>query len=123
MNTLYKQHIDLANERFQAAQDQIGKEKYHTAAHLFINATINYHNALCQKFLNKIPSRKPHSDTSYFSELSRFLGEDFQKYRDAYEFLMANKNQADYGVYFSISMIKQIERKANKIKEIAETHL
>ncbi|MFH1663747.1 MAG: HEPN domain-containing protein [archaeon] len=123
MNT-YKQHFDLANERFQAAEDLLKKEKYHTAAHLFINAAINYHNALCQKFLNKIPSHKPHSDiSSYFNELSRFLGEDSKKYRDAYEFLIANKSQADYGVYFSVSMAKQIERKANKIKEIAEMHL
>lgn len=122
MNT-YKQHFDLANERFLAAEDQLGKEKYHTAAHLFINAVINYHNALCQKFLNKMPSHKSHSDTTYFKELSRFLGEDFQKYRGAYEFLIANKSQADYGVYFSATMAKQIERRANKIKEIAGIHL
>ena len=123
MNT-FKQHFDLANERFQAAEELLGKEKYHTASHLFINSVINYHNALCQKFLNKIPSHKSHSDTtSYFNELSRFLAGDSSKYRDAYEFLMANKSQADYGVYFSSAMAKQVQRKASKIKEIAEIHL
>jgi len=119
----YKQHFDLANERFHAAETLLKKEKHHTAAHLFINSAINYHNALCQKFLNKIPSHKPHSDTSYFKELSRFLGEDFHKYRDAYEFLMANKSQADYGVYFSVGLVKQIQRRASRIKEIAEIYI
>jgi hypothetical protein len=121
LNT-YKQHFDLANERFQAAEDLLKKEKYHTAAHLFVNSAINYHTALCQKFLNKIPSHKPHSDTTYFKELSRFLGDDFQKYCDAYEFLIANKSQTDYGIYFSATTAKQVERRAGKIKEIAEIH-
>ncbi len=119
----FKQHFDLANERFQAAEDQFKQENYHTAAHLFINAAINYHNTLCQKFLNKIPKHKPHSDTTYFKELSKFLEEDFQKYQNAYEFLIAHKSQADYGVYISISTTKQIQRRANKIKEIIETYI
>ncbi len=119
----YRQHLDLANERFQAAVEQFAEEKYHTAAHLYINAAVNYHNALCQKFLDKIPSRKPHSDTTYFNELAGFLREDFSKYRDAYEFLMAHKSEADYGISFSFNLAKQIYRRAEIIKEIAENSL
>lgn len=119
----YKQHLDLANERYQTATELMQQERYHTAAHLFINSIINYHNALCQKFLNKIPSHKQHSDTSYFNELSKFLGKDLPKYRDAYEFLMAHKSQADYGVQLSITSAEQIQRRTAKIKEIAEALL
>ena len=119
----YRQHLDLANERYQAAQLQFEDEKYHTAAHLFINSAINYHNALCQKFLSKIPRHKPHSDTAYFSEISKFLGGDFPKYRDSYEFLMAHKSEADYGVQLSIATARQIQRRARTIKEIAEVLL
>ena len=122
MNT-YRQHFELAEERFLAAEELLKKEKFHTAAHLFINSAVNYHNALYQKFLNKIPSHKSHSDTSYFKELFRFLGEDFQKYRESYEFLMANKSQVDYGVYFSATTAKQVQRRANKLKEIVEVHV
>ena len=95
-------------------------EKYHTAAHLFINAAINFHNALCQKFLNKIPSHKQHSDTSYFHELHADLKEDYSKYLEAYVFLVGYKNQADYGVEISENKAKQIQRKATTIKNIAE---
>lgn len=116
----YNQHLDLANERFQTAEGQFKEEKFHTAAHLFINAAINYHNSLCQKFLNKIPRHKPHSDTSYFRELAGFLGADFSKYQDAYEFLMSHKSEADYGVGFSLNAAKQIYRRTKTIKEIAE---
>ncbi|MFH1256568.1 MAG: hypothetical protein V1494_04720 [Candidatus Diapherotrites archaeon] len=116
----FKQHLDLANERFLAAEGQMEDEKFHTAAHLFINACINYHNALCQKFLNKIPSHKQHSDTSYFQELSRFMGSDSHRYRNAYEFLIAHKGQADYGVHFSINAAEQVKRRAAIIKGIAE---
>lgn len=113
----------MASERFQAAEKQFNEEKHHTAAHLFINASINYHNALCQKFLNKIPSHKQHSDSSYFNELAKFFGKDFQKYKNSYEFLMAYKSQADYGIALSINAANQIRRNAFKIKEIAETIL
>lgn len=89
----FRQHLDLANERFEAAEEQMRLEKYHTAAHLFINAAINYHNALCQKFLHKIPSHKQHADTSYFRDLSSVLGQNAQKYRDAYSFLASNKSE------------------------------
>ena len=115
----YRQHLDLANERFQAAEEQYDDEKYHTAAHLFINASINYHNAICQKFLSRIPRHKQHSDTSYFHELKEFLGQDFHKYLDAYEFLIAYKSQADYGTELSNSAAKQIIRRARTIREIA----
>ncbi len=118
--SIYRQHADLANERFQTAEEQLNEEKFHTAAHLFINAAINYHNALCQKFLDKIPGHKAHSDTSYFQELAEFLGADFSKYRDSYEFLMAHKSEADYGVGFSFSIAKQIHRRAKTLKEISE---
>lgn len=117
---VYKHHLDLANERFQTAQEQFREEKFHTAAHLFINAAINYHNAICQKFLAKIPSHKQHSDTGYFNELREFLGPDFGKYRDAYAFLVAHKSQADYGAELSEGVAKQILRRSEKIKEIAE---
>ncbi|MBI5554117.1 MAG: hypothetical protein HY917_05260 [Candidatus Diapherotrites archaeon] len=119
----YKQHLDLANERFQTAEELYAEEKVHTAAHLFINAAINYHNAVCQKFLNRIPTHKPHSDTGYFQELSDFLGNDLAKYRSAYEFLMAHKSQSDYGAELSLTMAKQINRRAHTIREIAEHHL
>lgn len=119
----YKQYLDLANERFQLGEEQFKEEKYQTAAHLFINAVINYHNALCQKFLNRIPMHKPHSDTAYFPELAGFLKNDFVKYRDFYEFLMAYKSDADYGIGLSQNIAKQIYRRAKTIKEIAETIL
>ena len=119
----YKQHLDLAGERFQAAQDQFKSEKVHTAAHLFINAAINYNNALCQKALNKIPRHKAHSDTSYFRELGEFLGADLQKYKGSYEFLMGHKSDADYGTHISFNIAKQIYRRASIIKEIIEHRL
>jgi len=120
---VYKQHLDLASERFQAAEAQYRDEKFHTAAHLFINAAINYHNAICQKFLKRIPSHKAHSDTSYFPELSRLLGPDLSKYKDAYEFLVSNKSEADYGIGMSLNTAKQIHRRAAALKEIAERYL
>jgi hypothetical protein len=113
----------LANERFEAAGEKFSEEKFHTAAHLFINAAINYHNALCQKFLAKIPSHKQHSDTSYFRELAGFLGNDSAKYQSAYKFLISHKSEADYGIQLSISTAQQIQRKAETIKEIAEALL
>ncbi len=116
----YKQQLDLANERFQTAEGQFKEERFHTAAHLFINAAINYHNAICQKFLAKIPSHKQHSATSYFQDLGEFIGQDLHKYQAAYEFLMAHKSQADYGVGLSANTAKQILRRAKTIKEIAE---
>lgn len=119
----YKQHLELANERYQTATELLQQEHYHTAAHLFINSAINYHNAVCQKFLNKIPKHKSHSDTSYFNELAKFLEKDLPKYRECYEFLMAHKSQADYGVQLSIGAAEQIQRRAAKIKEIAEATL
>ncbi len=122
MNT-YKQHLDIANERFQVAEQQFDEEKYHTSAHLFINSVINYHNALCQKFLNKIPRNKPHQDTTYFRELEKFLGKEFKKYQNNYEFLISHKNQTDYGIELSINMAKQIQRRAKIIKEIIEYKL
>ena len=119
----YKEHLDLANERFQAAEEHFKDEKVHTAAHLFINASINFHNALCQKYLNKIPRHKAHSDTGYFHELAEFLRTDMPKYRDAYEFLIGYKGEADYGTYLSLNIAKQIYRRAKTIKEIAERRL
>ncbi|MBI2598119.1 MAG: hypothetical protein HYW50_02895 [Candidatus Diapherotrites archaeon] len=52
----YKHHLDLASERFELAKNQFEEEKFQTASHLFINAVINYHNAICQKFLQKKPN-------------------------------------------------------------------
>lgn len=117
---IYKHHADLANERFQLAEEQFKDENFHTASHLYINASINYHNALCQKHLAKIPRHKKHSDTSYFRDLIRFIGDDFQKYKESYEFLIAHKNRADYGTELSINIAKQIMRKAKTLKEISE---
>lgn len=121
--SIYKQHFDLAIERFQTAEEQFNEERYQTAAHLFINAAINFHNAVCQKFLNKIPSHKQHSDSSYFNELLKFLGKDFAKYKDCYEFLIAYKSQADYGIGLSVNAAIQIRRKTIALKEIVETIL
>lgn len=119
----YKQHLDLANERFSWAQRALDEEEHHLAAHLFINAAINYHTAVCQKFLNKIPRHKQHSDTSYFNELAPHLGEELPKYREAYEFLMKYKSEADYGTEMSLNITKQISRRAGIIREIAEAIL
>ncbi len=118
---LYKHHLDLANERFMLAQEMLFEGKEHTAAHLFINSAINYHNAICQKFLNKIPSHKQHFDTSYFNELKKFLEKDLPDYKEAYSFLIRYKSQADYGgTEISANTAKQIQRRAVKIKEIIE---
>ncbi len=117
----YKQHLDLANERFLVAEEMMRGEKEHTAAHLFINAAINYHNALCQKYLHRIPGHKAHSDASYFNELRKFLGGDLPEYREIYIFLIRYKSQADYGgTEISVATAKQIQRRAQKIREIAE---
>lgn len=116
----YRQHLDLASERFEAAEEQYKDEKFHTAAHLFINAAINYHNAMCQKFLNRIPSHKAHSDTGHFQELSGFLGVESSRYRDAYEFLISHKSEADYGIGISTGIAKQVYRRAKTIREITE---
>ncbi|MBI4210978.1 MAG: hypothetical protein HY544_05765 [Candidatus Diapherotrites archaeon] len=102
------------------AEEQFEGENYHTAAHLYINAAINYQNAICQKFLKQIPSHKQHSDTSYFDELRNTLGSELQKYADAYKFLVGYKSQADYGTELSFNIAKQIRRRARTIKEIAE---
>jgi len=117
----YKQHLDLAAERFLAGEEQYREEKFHTAAHLFINSAINYNNALCQKFLKKIPSRKSHYDN--FPELAEFLEEDRIKYQKAYEFLISHKSEADYGVDFPERLAQQVYRRANTLKEIAEEKL
>ena len=119
----YKHHADLANERYQVAEEQFEEENYHTAAHLYINAAINYHNAICQKFLKQIPSHKQHSDTSYFDELRKPLGSELQKYMDAHKFLIGYKSQADYGTELSFNIAKQIQRRARTIKEISEALL
>lgn len=117
----FKQHADLASERFHAAELLFQEEEdYHTAAHLFINAAINYHNAICQKFLKRIPSHKQHSDTSYFDALREPLGSELQKYTDSYKFLIGYKGQADYGTELSLNIARQIQRRSRTIKEIAE---
>ncbi|HIH09397.1 MAG TPA: hypothetical protein HA254_01885 [Candidatus Diapherotrites archaeon] len=116
----YKEHLDLASERFQVATEQYGQERYHTAAHLFINSAINYHNAICQKFLKKIPSHKAHSGTSYFHELEPYMMGDCQKYRDSYALLVSYKGVSDYGYGLSIDAARIIKRHAAKIKEIAQ---
>ncbi|MDO8625401.1 MAG: hypothetical protein Q7R47_04935 [Candidatus Diapherotrites archaeon] len=116
----HRQYLDLASERFAWAERAFGEEDVHTASHLFINAAINYHSALCQKFLQKIPRLASHADMSYFIELQRALGPGYQKYRDAYGFLTGYKGQADYGVQLSGNIAKQIQRKARALKEIAE---
>ena len=116
----HKQHADLAGERYQAAEEQFEDEKYHTAAHLYINSAINYHNAICQKYLKYIPSHKQHSDTSYFHQLRVPLGPELQKYTEAYKFLISYKSQADYGTELSFTIAKQIQRRAKTIRGIAE---
>lgn len=118
--SIYKHHLDLANDRFNIAERLFEEEDYHTAAHLYVNAAINYHNAICQKYLNKIPSHKQHSDTSYFKDLTKDLDDDYQRYEDAYKYLMAHKSEADYGTELSLNTTKQIMRRAKTIKEIAE---
>lgn len=119
----YKQYLDLAAERFSLAEKQFQEEKFHTASHLFINSAINYHNALCQKFLEQTPRHKPHSETSYFNELQDALDPEYQKYKDAYTLLMNYKSQADYGTTVSENIAKQIQRKAIAVKQIAEALL
>lgn len=116
----YKEHLNLAAERFAVATELFEQERYHTAAHLFINAAINYHNAICQKFLKKIQSHKEHSDTSYFSELAPFLGGDYRQYKDAYMKLIPYRGQSDYGVGISINSAEIVKRNAGKIREIAQ---
>lgn len=121
--SVYKHHLNLASERFNVAERLFGEEEYHTAAHLYINAAVNYHNAICQKFLAKIPGHKQHSDTSYFKEVSNHLGSNYKKYKDAYEYLMGHKSEADYGTELSLNTAKQIMRRARTIKEVAENFL
>ena len=116
----YRHHLDLANERFDLAEQMFGDGKEHTAAHLYINAVINYHNAACQKFLSKIPSHKGHADASYFKNLSEFLGKDLHRYKDSYIFLVSHKGKADYGVGMSSTVASQIRSHAQKIREIIE---
>lgn len=116
----YKELLNLAAEKFMVAQEQFDMERYHTAAHLFINAAINYHNAVCQKFLKKIQSHRNHSDTSYFRELATYLGDDYQKYKDSYSKIIPYKGESDYGVGISMNSAELIKRHAGKIKEIAE---
>ncbi|MFH1391661.1 MAG: hypothetical protein ABIH20_05095 [Candidatus Diapherotrites archaeon] len=116
----YKQHLDLANERFDSAENLFDEGKDHTAAHLYINSVINYHNAACQKFLEKIPSHKHHLDTSYFNELSKYIGTDFPEYKQAYKTIMPFKSQADYGIGLSFNATEKIRKRAQKIREIIE---
>ena len=87
---------------------------------LFINATISYHNALCQKKLHKIPYHKSHDDTAYFNELQQVLGTKMGSYKDDYSFLIRHKNQADYGMELSYTLALQIKRRAEKIKQLVE---
>lgn len=120
--TLPKEHLETALERFDWAERAFKEENYHTAGHLYINAAIKFTDFLCQKYLNQTITRKSHSDTSFLNELSKFLKDNFKEFKEAYSFLMAQKSIADYGVQLSENISKQIQRKAHKIKEIAERH-
>ncbi|VVC00506.1 Uncharacterised protein [uncultured archaeon] len=116
----FKEHLDLANERFDSAERLFGEGLEHTAAHLFVNAVVNYHNAACLKFLGRLPGHKQHSDVSYFKEIAKFIGEEYPPYKAAYEFLMSHKSQVDYDVGLSLSSAEQIRRRARKVREIIE---
>ena len=118
--SVFKQHLDLASERFMMAERLFDEGKEHTASHLYINAAINYHNALCQKYLAKIPSHKSHSDTTYFQDLSGILKGDSKKYAECYKFLVTHKGQADYGIGISQAIATQIRRRAQTFKEMIE---
>ena len=113
----------MANDRFDWAKRALDEDDHRLAAHLFINAAISYHSAICQKFLNKIPRHKAHSDTTYFHELANHLKENLPKYKDAYDFLISHKSDADYGTELSLNVAKQIYRRARTVKEIAEVLL
>ncbi|GEM_PF-1989691 len=120
--SLPKEHFGIASERFDWAERAYEEENYHTAGHLYINAAIKFTDFLCQKYLGKVTTRKSHADTSFFKDLSKFLKDNSHEFKEAYSFLMAQKSIADYGVELSENTCKQIQRKTNKIKEIAEQH-
>ena len=121
--SVYKEHLDLAAERFSGAKEMMENDREHTAAHLYINSAINYHNALCQKFLKSMPSHKQHMDTTHFKGLERVMGKDLPRYKEAYAFLIGHKSKADYGTEFSAGLARQVERRATFIKETAEALL
>jgi len=120
--TLPKEHLEIALERFDWAERAFQEENYHTAGHLYINAAIKFADFLSQKYLDQITTRKSHSDITFLSDLSKFLKEDSKTFKEAYSYLMSQKTIADYGVTLSENMAKQIQRRATKIKEIAELH-
>ena len=117
-----EEFYEIAVQRFNYAQEIYLEEDYHTAAHLFINSAILFTNFLFQKFLNRIPGRKQHSDLTLIESLKKFLSKDFNQYKSLYLFLMSHKSAADYGISFSENSAKQIKRKAEQLKEIAESY-
>ena len=120
--TLPKEHFDIALERFDWAERAYKEENFHTAGHLYINTAIKFTDFLCQKYLNTVTTRKSHADTTFLKDLSKFIKGLAHEFKEAYSFLMAQKSIADYGVELSENTCKQIKRKTNKIKEIAEQH-
>jgi len=120
--TLPKEHFGIASERFDWAERAYDEENFHTAGHLYINAAIKFADFLSQKYMNKVTTRKSHADTTFLKDLSKFLKESSGEFKEAYSFLMAQKSIADYGVELSANTCRQIQRKAGKIKGIAEMH-
>ena len=120
--TLPKEHFEIALERFDWAKRAFEEENHHTAGHLYINSAIKFTDFLCQKYLNEVFTRKEHHDSSFLKQLQKYLKNDYAEFKEAYDFLMSQKTISDYGVTLSENTAKKIQRKASKIKEIAEQH-
>ncbi|MFH0955465.1 MAG: hypothetical protein V1777_05160 [Candidatus Micrarchaeota archaeon] len=114
--------FEAANTRFEWANKACDEDEFGLAGQLYINSAIRFTDFLCQKYLGEIFSRKHHSNTSFIHQLTEFLKNDYKVYKESYEFLMNQKNLTDYGNTLSESQLKQIKRRATKIKEIAEQH-
>lgn len=116
------EHYSVALDTFYWAEKIYKEEDYRTASLNYINAAIKFNDFLCHKYLHEIFSRKHHSDPAFIQKLQKFLGIEYDSYKSAYQFLMDYKTQTDYGTGISENIAKQIQRKARKIKEIAENH-
>jgi len=58
------------------------------------------------------------------ANLANFLGADLPQYKEAYVFLIRHKSSVDYGgIEISATIARQIQRRAQKLKEIALTLL
>ncbi len=115
---LYK----AANTRYEWAIKADHEEEFGLAGQLYINSAIRFTDFLCQKYLGEIFSRKHHSNAGFIHQLAEYLKNDYKTYKESYEFLMNQKSLTDYGNTLSENQLKQIKRRATKIKEIAEQH-